>query len=203
VDLYLFDLDKTLYAYNFRKRLPALARITGVSQYRLASTWWAAGFEARAERGEWTTPEEYLQQFARVTGAELTLEQWTDARKQAMTPIRGAIEALERCASLGTISLFSNNPAPLGAALEVLAPDVAAILDGNEVYSYQLGVRKPAPEAFELALARYGVSAENAFLADDTKANIVAARSIGIHAHRFTTVGLLDAAVNRFAERAR
>jgi glucose-1-phosphatase len=203
VDLYLFDLDKTLYAYNFRKRLPALARLSGVSQYRLASSWWGAGFEARAERGEWATPDEYLQQFASVTGANLTLEQWTEARKQAMTPIHGAIEALVRCAALGTISLFSNNPAPLGAALPVLAPEVAAILAGNEVYSYQLGVRKPAPQAFELALARYGVSATNAFLADDTKANVVAAGALGIHAHRFTTVGLLDVAINRFAERAR
>ena len=48
VDLYFFDLDKTLYAYDFRERLPALSRFSGVSQYHLASTWWAGGFERRA-----------------------------------------------------------------------------------------------------------------------------------------------------------
>ncbi|MFZ2963919.1 MAG: hypothetical protein WA006_04455 [Rhodoglobus sp.] len=43
MDRYLSDLDKTLYAYDFRRRLPAPARLAGVSQYRLARRWWADG----------------------------------------------------------------------------------------------------------------------------------------------------------------
>ena len=35
--LFLFDFDKTLYAYDFRRRLPKLAQLTGVSQYALAN----------------------------------------------------------------------------------------------------------------------------------------------------------------------
>ncbi|HYI34388.1 MAG TPA: hypothetical protein VEX88_13080 [Glaciibacter sp.] len=31
VDAYFFDCDKTLYGYNFRKRLPRLAVLTGSS----------------------------------------------------------------------------------------------------------------------------------------------------------------------------
>ena len=60
MDLYLFDFDKTLYGYNFLYRLPALSRMSGVSQYDLASLWWAAGYEARAESGEWPDAEQYL-----------------------------------------------------------------------------------------------------------------------------------------------
>ena len=67
MDLYLFDFDKTLYGYDFLHRLPALSRASGVSQYALASRWWAAGFEARAEAGEWPTAESYLAEFCRVT----------------------------------------------------------------------------------------------------------------------------------------
>ncbi len=54
--LFFFDFDKTLYAYNFRKRLPELSRLTGVSQYQLAKSWWAGGYEKRAESGEWRDP---------------------------------------------------------------------------------------------------------------------------------------------------
>ena len=203
MDLFLFDLDKTLYAYDFRERLPALSRYTGVSQYHLASTWWVAGFETRAEAGEWPTVEEYLDQFNAITGASLTLAQWTDARKRAMSPILGSVAALRRCATLGTVSLFSNNPAPVGATLSILAPDVAEIVGSNMLISYQLGVRKPDPKAFRLALEHYGIAAENAFLADDRPSNVESARGVGLHAHQFTTVGLLDAAINRFTERAR
>ena len=45
MDVYFFDCDKTLYDYDFHKRLPMLAELSGVSQYRLASRWWAGGFE--------------------------------------------------------------------------------------------------------------------------------------------------------------
>jgi HAD superfamily hydrolase (TIGR01509 family) len=203
VDLYLFDFDKTLYAYDFRKRLPALARLGGVSQYHLASTWWAAGCERRAEAGAWPTAEEYLAQFARVTGADLTLEQWADARKLAMTRIDGSVAALERAATLGTVSLLSNNPSAFAAALPMLAPDVARVLGENRLVSAELGVRKPDPQIFRLALEWFGASAENTFFADDSAANVEGAASVGIHAHLFTAPDLLDAAITDFAGRPR
>ena len=203
MDLYLFDFDKTLYAYDFRKRLPALARLGGVSQYHLASTWWAAGCERRAEAGAWPTADEYLAAFARVTGADLTLEQWADARKLAMTRIDGSVAALERAATLGTVSLLSNNPSAFAAALPMLAPDVAGVLGENRLVSAELGVRKPDPQIFRLALERFGASAENTFFADDSAANVEGAASVGIHAHLFTAPDLLDAAITDFAGRPR
>ena len=203
MDLYLFDFDKTLYAYDFRKRLPELARLGGVSQYHLASTWWAAGFERRAESGEWPTADAYLAEFGRVTGAWLTLEQWADARSLAMTRIDGSVAALRRAATLGTVSLLSNNPAPFAEALPRLAPDVCEILGDNRLVSAQLGVRKPDRRVYELALERYGVSPADAFLADDSAANVAGALEAGIHAHQFTTPELLDAAISTFSERNR
>src|SRR4051794_6193629 len=54
-DVYFFDCDKTLYDYDFRRRLPRLAEITGKSQYQLAQDWWVGGYEEAAERGEIAT----------------------------------------------------------------------------------------------------------------------------------------------------
>lgn len=203
VDLYLFDFDKTLYAYDFRGRLPALSRLTGVSEYRLASEWWAAGFERRAEAGEWPTSEQYLTTFAEVTGATLTLEQWAETRLASMTRIDTSVASLARAATLGTVSLLSNNPAPFAEALPQLAPDVCAIVDGNRLLSCDLGVRKPDPRVFQLALERYGADASNTFFADDSAENVAGALSVGIHGHLFTGAEALDDAITRFAERER
>ncbi len=184
MDLYFFDLDKTLYTYDFRFRLPELARLTGASQYHLAKFWWAAGFERRAEAGEWPTSDEYLDAFARTTGGRrLALSEWADARALAMTRIDGSIAALRRAAELGTVSLLSNNPSALRDALPQLAPDVVEMLGDNLLVSYQLKARKPSPELFQRALAHYGVDATDAFLADDTLSNVVGARDVGITAH--------------------
>ena len=201
MDLYLFDFDKTLYAYDFRKRLPELARLGGVSQYHLASTWWAAGYERRAESGEWPTADEYLAEFARVTGATLTLEQWADARSLAMTRIDGSVAAVRRAASLGTASLLSNNPSVFAAALPRIAADVASILQSNVLVSAGLGVRKPDPRIFQLAMERYGSDPEHTFFVDDSAENVEGAAELGIWTHLFTTPELLDEAITSFSQR--
>jgi FMN phosphatase YigB (HAD superfamily) len=207
VDLYFFDFDKTLYAYDFRKRLPALSRFTGASQYHLAKTWWAGGFERRAEAGEWRTSEEYLAEFERVTGAHLTLQDWRGARALASTPIPESLDALAHASTLGTVSLLSNNPSPFAESLPVLAPDVTAIVGENRLVSCQLGIRKPDPEIYRLALAHYGARAEDSFFADDSAENIEGAASVGITGHHLRyvdgvpQVGELREAIERFADR--
>lgn len=209
MDLYLFDFDKTLYAYDMMRRLPALSRITGASQYHLAKSWWAAGYEARAEMGAWRTASEYLEKFAEVTGYTLSLSQWCDARHEASTAIPGSVDALRRASTLGTVSLFSNNPSPFADALDTLAPDVAAIVGENRLISCQLGVRKPDPEASRRALAHFDTDPENALFVDDSLENIKCAATLGMHVHHFVTVDgvpqidALNDAIDRFAGRSR
>jgi FMN phosphatase YigB (HAD superfamily) len=209
VTLFFFDFDKTLYAYNFRMRLPALSQITGASQYHLAKAWWAGGFERRAEAGEWRTPDEYFAEFEKVTGARLDLDGYRESRSLASTPIPGSISALRRAATLGTVSVLSNNPSPFGAALPLLAPDVAAIVGGNVLVSCDLGVRKPDEEAYRRAVEHYGEKAEDTFFADDSAENIAGARAIGITGHQLTyvdgmpQVDALNDAIDAFARARR
>ncbi|WP_431280062.1 HAD-IA family hydrolase [Leifsonia poae] len=210
MDVYFFDCDKTLYDYDFHKRLPLLAEFGGVSQYQLASSWWAGGHERAAEIGEYSTTEEYLETFAEVTGARLTLEQWQQARKAAMTPIPGTIAALHEAAGLGTVSLLSNNPIPFKDSLPVLTAEIIDVLQGNDLVSAVLGARKPERRIYTRALGRFGVEPGDAILFDDSKANVDGAIEVGMHAHQLTqnadgsfdVDGLVDA-MHAFAGRGR
>lgn len=207
MDLYLFDFDDTLYDYDFRVRLPALSLLTGVSQYHLAKTWWAGGFERRAEAGEWPTSAEYFDQFERVTGARLTLENWRETRMLASTPIPGAIAALRRAAALGTVAVLTNNPSPFAESLPILAPDVAALVGENVLVSSDLGIRKPDAGIYRLALSRFDATPENTFFTDDSSGNVAGATAIGIHGYRIDWVdgvaqtGALEDAMTAFANR--
>jgi glucose-1-phosphatase len=185
MDVYFFDCDKTLYDYDFHMRLPKLAELGGVSQYRLASSWWAGGFERAAEIGEYSSSEEYLAAFADVTGAHLSLEEWQVARKAAMTPIPGAIAALHEAATLGTVSLLSNNPIPFKDSLPVLTPEIVDVLGGNDLVSAVLGARKPERRIYTRALGVFGVQPENAILFDDSLPNVEGARACGMQAYHF------------------
>jgi len=184
--LFLFDFDKTLYAYDFRKRLPRLAELSGVSEYDLAKHWWAAGREEAAESGAYPSTEEYLAAFNAATGGSLTAEGWRDARRAAMTSMPGSIAALRRAAQLGTASLLSNNPVIFRDSLPDLAPDVSGILGGNDLVSAVLGARKPDARIYARALERYGVDAGDAFFVDDSEANVRGAEAVGITAFHMT-----------------
>lgn len=207
MDLYFFDFDKTLYAYDFRRRLPALSIATGASQYHLAKTWWAGGFERRAEAGEWPTSEEYLAEFASVTGATLSLADWQHARSLASTRIPRSVAALQKAGTLGTVAVLSNNPSPFAESLPVLAPDVTAIVGENRLISCQFGIRKPDERIYRLAIEKMGGRPEDTFFTDDSAENVAGAAAIGIHAHHLTYVGgvpqsdALDEALERFAHR--
>lgn len=206
--LFLFDFDKTLYAYDFRRRLPRLAELTGVSQYALAKRWWEEGHEAAAEAGEYLSSEEYLAAFNEVTGGRLTVDGWRDARRAAMTPIPESIAALRRAAELGTVSLLSNNPIIFRDSLHELAPEVADLLGENDLVSAVLGARKPEARIYTRALSRFGIAPEDTLFVDDSGANVRGAEAVGIAGFQllaieggYNTSALLDAIETFAAER--
>lgn len=207
--LFLFDFDKTLYAYDFRKRLPRLAELTGVSQYALAKRWWEAGHEAAAEAGEYLSSDEYLAAFNEVTGGRLTADGWREARRAAMTPIPESIAALRRAAEIGTVSLLSNNPIIFRDSLHQLAPEVAGVLGENDLVSAVLGARKPEARIYTRALSRFGIAAEDTLFIDDSGANVRGAEAVGITGFQLLEVdggysagALLDAIESFATERA-
>ena len=59
------------------------------------------------------------------------------------------------------------------------------------VWSYQLGIAKPDPAIYRHTLLQLGTSPEETLFLDDKVANIEAARALGIHAIRFTTIDRL------------
>jgi putative hydrolase of the HAD superfamily len=205
--LFLFDFDQTLSAFDFRKRLPALAHATGLSQYHLASRWWGGGHERAAEVGEYATTDDYLAAFHEITGAELTREIWLQARLAAMTPVPVALGALRLADSLGTASLLSNNPIIFHDCFAELAPEAAAILGGDGLVSAQLGARKPGALIFARVLDRFGVDPADAMLIDDAAVNVAGAREAGLAAFQFRLDGpdpnshLLEGAIRDFAQR--
>ncbi|RFA09608.1 hypothetical protein B7R54_10535 [Subtercola boreus] len=189
MDLYLFDFDQTLYGYDFSKRLPALARLTGSTQYRIAKTWWAGGHEAKADGGGYDTVESYLSAWREVVGVDLTLEQYQVSRAAALTRSVTAVDALRHAARIGDTSLLSNNNILFRRSLPVLAPDVVEVLgDDRLLVSGELGVMKPHPQIFERALSRYGARASDTLFLDDNARNVEAARASGISAFRVPSV---------------
>lgn len=66
------------------------------------------------------------------------------------------------------------------------------------VYSHEIGVNKPDPEAFRAACRSLGVAPAQALLVDDVQENVDAARVLGMAAHRFVENGPALEAIEAF-----
>lgn len=192
--LFIFDMDDVLYDFDWYSRMAALTAITGLSLEDLRERWWDQGGEQAAEAGDYCSAEEYLEAFSGAIGYPFTEDEWVRARGDAMTAFPESIAAVQRASELGQVTLLTNNGPLTSKHLHTLAPELVYVFGDHLYTSSDYGARKPDPEVFTAVLDRYGVTATNAFFADDLPENIAGARSIGITSHLFTEpVGLLDA----------
>jgi epoxide hydrolase-like predicted phosphatase len=103
------------------------------------------------------------------------------AYKEVTPAMRALLEELHGRVKLGIISNASDT-------LETVLAERFAVdhLFDVVISSARVGIAKPDPEIYSLALARLGVAPEEAVFTDDQQHNVDAAADLGIHAVRFT-----------------
>lgn len=117
---------------------------------------------------------------------DLDVESWMGVHQDMLEFVRELHDDGRRMA------LLSNAPRELkGHASDVLAGLVPQL-----VFSCDLGVAKPEPEAFEMALDQLGVTAPEVVFIDDNPGNVRAAQACGIAAIQHVSVESTRAALH-------
>lgn len=149
---------------------------------------------ARLERSE-ATLDEFSAEFAeesaalghRVPGSEILPLLAGELRPEM-------VEALRRCTERLTTALLTNNFVGLhdGPDGRPIDPGIAEVVGMFDVVieSSKVGVRKPDPRFYEIALDAVDVSPHDAVFLDDLGVNLKPARALGI-----TTIKVDDPAV--------
>ncbi|MBN9606592.1 MAG: hypothetical protein J0G30_08280 [Actinomycetales bacterium] len=198
--LFVFDMDDVLYDYDYRVRMDALSRRTGLPFAELRERWWNREGEWRAEAGAYRDGASYLAAVNAALGSDLDVEEWLAIRRSGMTPWPDSIACVARAAELGATSLLTNNGALVDEHLPELAPELRPwIADADLRASSRYGARKPDRAVFAALLASYEADPAEVFFADDLPENVAGAAALGITAHRFTDADALRAAIEEFA----
>lgn len=101
-------------------------------------------------------------------------------------PIAGSIEILAELrehdlALYGLTNWSAETYPPVRERFEFLSWFRGILVSG------EVGVIKPDPRIFELLIERFSIDPETAVYIDDVEANVIAARTFGIHAIHFTS----------------
>lgn len=180
----LFDLWGTLIYDDFSSLLESLARRLGVATGALAAAFRATREEATLGR----IPDvlQRVQLCCRDLGARLAREDLQRAVEEALADHRRGVRAYPDAAAVLqavrrrglAAGLVSNASATTDGVLEALG------LDGffdTVVFSHRVGMAKPDPRIYRLALARLGVEAGAAlFVGDGANREIEGARAVGL-----------------------
>ena len=188
----LFDLGGVILTSPFEEfaRYEARAGLPAGTVRRINSTDPHTNAWARLERNE-STLSEFVDEFqAEGAALGLVVDGWAVLeclRGQVRPQMRAAVE---RCSETFVTGLLTNNFVSWADAHGDAAPDVelAGLLARFDVVveSSVVGVRKPEPRFYELALEQLGVAATDAVFLDDLGVNLKPARAMGMHTIKVT-----------------
>jgi putative hydrolase of the HAD superfamily len=141
---------------------------------------------ARFERGELTLPEfsAAFEAECRVHGHAVCGEDVIELLYGEIRP--SMVEALRRCAEHYTTACLTNNiKTGRGHGLPTTESRAAEVAQIMELFDFVfessvIGVRKPEPEFYRLALERLGIEAREAVYLDDLGINLKPARALGM-----------------------
>jgi glucose-1-phosphatase len=189
--LVIFDMDDVLCHYDLGRRLRYLAQLADVTARDVRAALWDSGFEESSDAGGYPDSEEYLAEFSKRLGFDISQEDWLKARRDAMSPQTDVLQLAQTIKQQALIAIYTNNGPLVKTNLKMLLPEAAAIFDLHYC-SYEFGTKKPDPESFRRLINSLGRRASECWFIDDKKSNVEGARIAGLKAHHFTHYALLE-----------
>jgi epoxide hydrolase-like predicted phosphatase len=162
-----------------------LAAQLGLSRQDIEKTVFEDEWSKKAEIGEITTEErnQHLMKALGITGnfEDFEKEFWGGDRLDS-----DLVEYIKKLRHTYQTALLSNAWDNLRANIQHRWK-IADIFD-EMIISAEVGMAKPDPRIYQLALSRLKVSPEEAVFIDDFERNIIGAQTVGLHTIHFKTV---------------
>ena len=193
----IFDMDDVLCRYHFDKRLACLEKMTGVAAETINEVIWEQGFDEEGDAGCYTA-EEYHRLFCERIGAQLSREQWLEARAISIEPDHEVLEMARRVKRNATLALLTNNGPLLKESIDRVFPEVAEIFGERAHFSCEFDTCKPDPRVFLRLLDRLQADPGETLFIDDTASYIQGATTAGLMTHHFQSASQLRAELESY-----
>lgn len=190
LSLILFDLDDVLCRYDRSARIAHLAARVGRDTETVRRAIWESGLEGRADAGQ-ISNHDYLRELGALLGYALTLNDWLDARRAAMTANPEVLALARAVAAQTRVAVLTNNCDLLARHMTYLCAPVSAIFGAQVYASASFGAAKPAPMLYARCVEHLGVAPQHTLFIDDVEANVAGAIQAGLRGYRYVGVDAL------------
>ncbi|HYK87360.1 MAG TPA: HAD family phosphatase [Acidobacteriota bacterium] len=180
----LLDLGQVLVGFDFRRFGEWIMALTGLNSEQLRSAMTANGLAHKYETGL-LEDTDFHREVCRRVKTDIPWHQFIDAWNDIFFPTPLISEDLvvtlsRRC----TLWVVSNTNRIHFDFIQTRYSHLLRHFAGF-ILSHEVGLAKPDPAIYRLALEKAGVEAREALFVDDQPANVEAARGVGIDSFQF------------------
>jgi len=191
IRLVIFDLGKVVLDFSYHKIAEGLAKYSRQSIYQNPDNiidyilFRDSRILGMYEEGKMTSGEFFLS-MKEVFELDISLLQFEKIWNEVFTENEGIGDLIKSLKKDFMLFLLSNTNE---LHFEYVKREFQVVHEFDQwILSYEVGLRKPDPEIFKIALAKAGVRPGETIFVDDNRANVIAAEDAGIHAVEFESV---------------
>ena len=193
VEAIIFDSGGVIHTDPMKEVHKDIAQTLGITDEEETRIW----REVHPKHGEGkTSVKEFWQEFLEKSGVQLEVPQDLLLREyvKGFKRNEGVLEIVKKLKIRGyKVAILSNSIAPHAEFNhQVGIYDEFPI----RILSHEVGVRKPDPEIYRLALKELGIEPQEAIYVDDNDDNVEAARKLGMSAIKYEDPGQLRSALS-------
>ncbi len=188
----IFDLGQVIVGFDHMQLCRRASHYSPHTPEEIFARMFHSGLIHRFETGA-VTPDNFYREACHALDMHLPLEQFKTIWNTIFTLKTDTVRIIERLQDFQLLLLSNTNCWHFNYCVEnypVLRLFNAWIL------SYEVGVHKPDKKIFETALASSSSRPQECIFIDDIDLYTKAARSLGFHAHTFTTAARLELYLN-------
>ena len=173
----IFELGNVLIAVDETRALDRMAARTGKTRRELENYVMLTPSVNQLERGE-LSAQRFFEIVRQDTGFDGDFTEFARIWSDIFTPIKPMIALARRLKGQVTRLILSNtNAIHMDYVLKQFS--IVREVEGL-VLSHEVGLLKPDPRIYKLALQRFGLRAERAVFIDDIPTNVEGARAVGL-----------------------
>ncbi|MCB4757060.1 MAG: HAD family phosphatase [Elusimicrobia bacterium] len=183
INVILFDMGNVILPVDGDRLARKLARYSPQTPQKILEAFWDNRITDRFEQGK-MSPKEFFELVTRTAEIQgLSYEDFINMFNDIFEEDHQVIELVKNLKKTYKLGLISNTN-PLHVPYVLKKFPVLSTFDKLWMSS-EVGIRKPDPGLFQMALTHFGVPPSAAVFIDDILAHVDAARKLGLHGIHF------------------
>ncbi len=186
----IFDLGGVVFHHDPQTRLQQFSTFTGETTETVRKRLIDSGYAQSCDLGRFKGERAYREGLGAL-GHRMTMDHFRTIWISVFEPNEEVVTLVRRLKTHAAIALLTNNSDLVKDGLENAYPEILELFRPR-LFSADLGVLKPDPRIYQIALNLLDSEPAEILFIDDAAEHVAGAQTMGLTTHHFRTAEILE-----------